>query len=76
MLKRMTTVEVDFRYGGQLGEAALLALGRMREVYGVRGVSVDAQAGVLRVEYDATRLQADAVTALARCAGFEMRPQM
>lgn len=68
----MTTLEVLYRYAGQPTEAAVLALARSREVYGIRQLSFDRTAQVLRIEYDATRLNAATVAQLVRQSGLEI----
>ncbi len=68
----MTTVEVLFRYDTPPTEAVAFALANTREVYGVRRLSFDRAARTLRVEYDATRLNAAAVTQLVRQAGLQV----
>ena len=67
----MTTVEILFRYATPPTEAATLALANTRDVYGIRRLSFDRAARTLRVEYDATRLNAAAVTQLVRQAGLD-----
>jgi hypothetical protein len=49
-----------------------LALANTGEVYGIRRLSFDRAARTLRVEYDATRLNAATVTKLVRQAGLEI----
>jgi len=68
----MTTVEILFRYGTQPTDAVSFALASIREVYGIRRFRFDRAARTLRVEYDATRLNAAAVKRLVREAGFEI----
>lgn len=68
----MTTVDIVFRYQGQPSETAVFALGNAREVYGIRRLSFDREAGTLLVEYDATRLNAATVTQLVRRSGLEL----
>jgi hypothetical protein len=68
----MTTVEILFRYGAAPTEAATFALGNIREVYGIRRFRFDRNAKTLRVEYDATRLNAAMVTTLVRQAGLDI----
>lgn len=68
----MTTVEILFRYATQPAEAALFALGEARDVYGIRQLTFDREARTVRVEYDATRLNAGTVTGLMRRAGLEI----
>jgi hypothetical protein len=68
----MTTVEILYRYGAAPTDAVTFALGKVREVYGIRRTRFDRAARTLRVEYDATRLNAAAVTRLVREAGLEV----
>jgi hypothetical protein len=68
----MTTIEILFRYRGQPSEPEIFALGSAREVYGIRRLSFDREASTLRVEYDATRLNAATVTQLVRRSGLEL----
>jgi hypothetical protein len=68
----MTAVEILFRYTAEPTEAVSSALARAREVYGIRQLNLDPNARTLRVEYDATRLNAAAVAKLIRQAGLEI----
>src|SRR5579875_55823 len=52
----MTQLDVLYRYGAAPTEASMLALAKVREVYGVRRVAVNEAEKTIRVEYDATRL--------------------
>lgn len=72
MLLAMTNVEILFRYATPPTEAILFALGEARDVYGVRHLSFDREARTVRVEYDATRLNAGVVTGLLRRAGLDV----
>jgi hypothetical protein len=72
----MTTVEILYRYAAQPGEAVLFALSAAREVYGVRQLTFDHVAQTVRVEYDATRLNAATVTALVRRAGLDIAEEL
>jgi hypothetical protein len=72
----MTTVEILFRYAAQPSEAVGRALAGTREVYGIRSLGFDRAAQTLRVEYDATRLNAAAVTRLMLQAGLEIQEEM
>jgi hypothetical protein len=69
----MTYLDIVFRYGAVPGEAELRAIDGMREVYGVRGVQFNEQERTVRVEFDASRLKADAVASLLRQAGIDVR---
>jgi hypothetical protein len=68
----MTTVDILFRYGATPSDAVIFALAAIREVYGIRRFRFDRAARTLRVEYDATRLNAATVTKLVREAGLEI----
>ncbi|MGA3031885.1 MAG: hypothetical protein ABSD70_01285 [Terracidiphilus sp.] len=68
----MTTVEIEFRYAAPPAEQVAMALASARDVYGIRRLSLDQGARTLRIEYDATRLNAAAVTKLVREAGLEL----
>jgi hypothetical protein len=68
----MTAVEVLYRYATPPTESALAALASTRGVYGIRRLSIDPDPRTLLVEFDATRLNAAAVTALVRLTGLEV----
>lgn len=68
----MTTVEIVYRYATPPTEQVALSLARARDVYGIRKLGFDRTARTLRVEYDATRLNAAAVTKLVRDAGLDI----
>ena len=72
----MTTVEILFRYSGQPSEPEIFALANAREVYGIRRLSFDREVRTLRVEYDATRLNAAMVTQLVCRAGLEIAEEL
>lgn len=72
----MTTVEILFRYSTQPSDQVTVALANTRDVYGIRQLRFDRAARTLRVEYDATRLNAAAVTSLVRQAGLEIAEQL
>jgi hypothetical protein len=72
----MTTVEVLFRYALHPSEAAMSALGNLREVYGIRRVVIKEQEQTIRVEYDATRLSAPGVEKLLRSSGIALAEQL
>ena len=50
----------------------MMALGRVREVYGVRAVRVDEAAKTVRIEYDATRLSEAVVHQFLRRCGIDV----
>ena len=68
----MTTVDIVLRYATAPTEAVTFALANMREVYGIRRLRFDREVQTLRVEYDATRLNASAVIQLVRSAGLQV----
>jgi hypothetical protein len=68
----MTTVEIVYRYATPPTEQVAIALAHARDVYGIRQLSFDRIARTLRIEYDATRLNAAAVTKLVRDAGVDI----
>ncbi len=72
----MTTVEILFRYTLHPTEAAMSALGNLREVYGIRRVVVKEQEQTIRVEYDATRLSAASVSKLLRSSGISISEEI
>ena len=72
----MTTVEILFRYASQPTPAMTHALAGTREVYGIRRLSFDRAAHMVRVEYDATRLNAASVTRLLRQTGLDIEKEM
>ncbi len=54
----------------------MMALGRVREVYGIRQVTFDERAKTVRVEYDATRLTEAIVHGLLRRSGLDVVEQV
>lgn len=66
----MTQLEVLFRYESHPTETAMVALGNLREVYGIRKIRVDEEWKTIRVEYDATRLTTPLVFQLLRRTGI------
>ena len=72
----MTAVDVVFRYGATPGEAEIRAIAPLRDVYGIRRVSLDEKERTVRVEFDASRLKEDTVAALLRRAGFDLRDKV
>lgn len=69
-------MDVMYRYGSAPGETEMMALGRVREVYGIRTLSLDESARTVRVEYDATRLNEPVVLGLLRRSGLEVLEQL
>jgi hypothetical protein len=72
----MTTVEILFRYAVPPNELVAMALAGIRDVYGIRRVSLDAALRTVRVEFDSTRLTAAAVSKLIRTSGLEIAEEL
>ena len=68
----MTQLDVVYRYGAPPTEASTLALGKVREVYGVRRIVFDESQKTVRVEYDATRLNQSTIHQLLRRSGLDI----
>jgi hypothetical protein len=67
-----TNLDVLYRYGLHPTEAAMIALGKARGVYGIRKITLDEQHKTMRVEFDFTRLNRAVVTELLRSAGIDI----
>jgi len=72
----MTALDVVFRLGRRPGAPEMQAIYQVREVYGVRRVSVEDDGMTVRVEYDASRLAESTVAALLRRAGLDIRDKV
>ena len=68
----MTQVDVTYRYEAVPSEATALALGSMREVYGVRRVDVQPSGKTVTVEYDSTRLSESNIHQFLRRTGLDV----
>ncbi len=68
----MTQLDVMYRYGALPTEASMMALGRVREIYGIRRVAFDEAEKTVRIEYDATRLTEATVHQLLRRSGLDV----
>jgi hypothetical protein len=68
----MTQLDVLYRYGAAPSEQAVLALAKVRDVYGVRRMVFDEAAKTVRVEYDASRLTGAVIHQLLRRAGLDI----
>jgi hypothetical protein len=69
-------VDILFRYATPPTEAVTFALANTREVYGIRRLTFDREQRTLRVEYDATRLDAASVAKLVRQAGLDIDAEL
>ena len=61
-----------YRYGAPPAEAAMMALSRVREVYGIRSLAFNEAEKTVRLEYDATRLTEPIVHQLLRRSGLDI----
>jgi hypothetical protein len=67
-----TNLDVLYRYELHPTEAAMIALGKARGVYGIRKISLDEKQKTMRVEFDFTRLNRATVMELLRSAGIDL----
>jgi hypothetical protein len=72
----MTTVEILLSYTTPPTEPVINALASAQDVYGIRRLSFDHAARTLRMEYDATRLNAASVKKLVRLAGLDIAGEL
>ena len=72
----MTYLEVAFHYQSQPGEKELRALDSVREVYGIQRIHFEEKDRIVRVLFDASRLNEDAVARLLRQAGLELADKL
>ena len=72
----MTQFEVAYRYAGSVGETERRALDSMREVYGVRRVTLNEKEHVIKVEFDASRFKEPVVAGLLRRAGVNITEKL
>jgi copper chaperone CopZ len=56
--------------------AEMRAISALTEVYGLRRVSFDEAASTVRVEFDASRMNEEAVAALLRRAGLDLTDRL
>ena len=72
----MTYLEAAFRYQTSPGEAELRAIDTIREVYGIQRIQFNEKDRTVRVLFDASRLNGDAVVRLLRQAGIDVQEQL
>ena len=72
----MTQLEVLYQYDRHPSEAIMLAIGKMRDVYGVRRIKFDDAQKTVRVEYDATRLTKQVIYQLLRRTGLDITVEL
>jgi len=68
----MTQLDVLYRYGVAPSGQTLLALSKVRDVYGVRRVELREAEKTVLVEYDASRLTGAVIHQLLRRAGLDI----
>lgn len=68
----MTQMEVAYRYTSVPSEAEMRALDQVREVYGVRRITLNEREKIIRVEFDASRLKEPVIAGLLRRAGMDI----
>lgn len=72
----MTQLEVLYQYDRHPSEATMAAIGKMRDVYGVRRIRFDDAQKTVRVEYDATRLNKQTIYQLLRRTGLDITVEL
>ena len=68
----MTQLDVLYRYGAAPTERVMLAMSKVRDVYGVRRMEFSEAAQTVRIEYDASRLTGSVIHQLLRRAGLDI----
>jgi hypothetical protein len=69
-------MEVSYRYVNPLNESVMRALDSVREIYGIRKLKLNEKDGIVRVEYDASRLKEPVVASLLRKAGLAIEEKL
>jgi hypothetical protein len=65
----MTAMDIRFRALAPLSSGQAESLARLSDVYGIRALRLNEQAGDIAIDYDATRMDAARVAALIRACG-------
>lgn len=68
----MTPLDVAYRYVSPPDQATMRALDNVREVYGVRRITFDERARIIRVEFDASRFKEPVMADLLRRTGLDL----
>jgi hypothetical protein len=68
----MTQMEVAYRYISVPSEAEMRALDQVREVYGIRRITLNEREKIIRVEFDASRMKEPVIAGLLRRAGMDI----
>jgi hypothetical protein len=72
----MTHLDVAYRYHPPVAEATMRALDTVREVYGVRQITVNEAEHIIRVEFDASRFKEPVIAGLLRRTGLDLGEQL
>jgi len=72
----MTQLEVAYRYLAPLDQAIMRALDNVREVYGVRRITLNEKERIIRVEFDASRFKEPVIANLLRRTGLDLGEQL
>jgi hypothetical protein len=72
----MTQLEVAYRYLAPLDHAIMRALDNVREVYGVRRITLNEKERIIRVEFDASRFKEPVIANLLRRTGLDLGEQL
>jgi len=72
----MTYLEAVYRYQNPPGEGELRAIDSVREVYGIQRMQFNEKERTVRVLYDASRLNSEAVAKLLKQAGIDVQEQL
>jgi hypothetical protein len=68
----MTPLEIRYPYKAAPSQSTLRALDSVREVYGIRRLSLNEQDKIVRVEFDASRMKEPVIAGLLRHAGLDL----
>ncbi len=66
----MTAVEITFRYQGEIRPEMLPRTQEWQSYFGIRAIRLDEAQKLIRVEYDASRLDANGVESVLRRVGI------
>ncbi len=72
----MTQLDVLYRYDRPPSEATSIALGKVREVYGIRSLALNEAERTVRLEFDASRLTEAVIHGLLRRTGLELKERL
>jgi hypothetical protein len=72
----MTQMDTVYRYGATPTEAEMRAIDNLRDVYGIRRISINEKESTIRVEYDASRFKEPVLASLLRRAGIDVQEKL